>query len=148
MSTHRRQKRIGPLTREVIAANIGLFDLIASAYSAAGDYDSAAKIFKELCALAPSLPLLTALSERVAELPRIAAYLKSPRRLPFNQEGIFRRYPELDLQAARTRAKSAAPAVFREPAVKKPAAKSGAKPRTPKPAAKRAPSVRKKAAKK
>jgi glutathione S-transferase len=28
--------------------------------------------------------------------PRIAAYLASERRMPFNQEGIFRRYPELD----------------------------------------------------
>jgi len=26
----------------------------------------------------------------------IAAYLASPRRIPFNEEGIFRRYPELD----------------------------------------------------
>jgi glutathione S-transferase len=37
-----------------------------------------------------------ALSERVRARPRIAAYLKSKRRMPFNQEGIFRRYPELD----------------------------------------------------
>jgi len=41
-------------------------------------------------------PLVTGLSERVAALPRIAAYLASPRRLPFNEEGIFRHYPELD----------------------------------------------------
>jgi glutathione S-transferase len=27
---------------------------------------------------------------------RIAAYLASPRRLAFNEDGIFRRYPELD----------------------------------------------------
>ena len=27
--------------------------------------------------------------------PRISAYLSSPRRLPFNQQGIFRHYPEL-----------------------------------------------------
>ena len=42
------------------------------------------------------LPLLTALSERVAERPRIAAYLASPRRIAFNEMGIFRHYPELD----------------------------------------------------
>lgn len=39
---------------------------------------------------------LIALHERVAALPSIAAYLKSDRRLPFNQSGIFRHYPELD----------------------------------------------------
>ena len=42
------------------------------------------------------LPLLQALQERVAQRPRIAAYLASPRRLPFNENGIFRHYPELD----------------------------------------------------
>jgi len=41
-------------------------------------------------------PLLTALHDRVARRPRIAAYLKSPRRLPFNEDGIFRHYGELD----------------------------------------------------
>ncbi|MGJ9417449.1 glutathione S-transferase [Massilia sp. CMS3.1] len=41
-------------------------------------------------------PNLAALRRRVAERPRIAAYLRSPRRIPFNEEGIFRRYPELD----------------------------------------------------
>lgn len=41
-------------------------------------------------------PLLVALHKRVAKRPRIAAYLKSRRRIPFNQQGIFRHYPELD----------------------------------------------------
>jgi glutathione S-transferase len=39
---------------------------------------------------------LVALHARVQELPRIAAYLASPRRIPFNNDGIFRYYPELD----------------------------------------------------
>ena len=39
---------------------------------------------------------LIALHERVMERPRIAAYLASERRIPFNTEGIFRHYPELD----------------------------------------------------
>jgi glutathione S-transferase len=39
---------------------------------------------------------LMALHDRVAGRPRIAAYLKSKRRLPFNEEGIFRHYAELD----------------------------------------------------
>jgi glutathione S-transferase len=39
---------------------------------------------------------LAHLHERVQHRPRIAAYLKSDRRIPFNEMGIFRRYPELD----------------------------------------------------
>jgi glutathione S-transferase len=37
-----------------------------------------------------------ALHDRIAARPRLATYLASERRLPFNQEGIFRHYPELD----------------------------------------------------
>jgi glutathione S-transferase len=48
-------------------------------------------------------PRLLALRDRVAERPRIAAYLGSDRRLPFNQQGIFRRYPELDAPRPRRR---------------------------------------------
>jgi glutathione S-transferase len=40
---------------------------------------------------------VSALHDRVAARPRIAAYLASDRRLPFNEEDIFRRYKELDL---------------------------------------------------
>jgi glutathione S-transferase len=46
--------------------------------------------------LAPKLEATLALVQRVEQQPRIAAYLKSERRIPFNEEGIFRRYPELD----------------------------------------------------
>lgn len=48
-----------------------------------------------------STPLVNALHQRVTQLPRIAAYLRSDRRIPFNQDGIFRRYPELDLPRTR-----------------------------------------------
>jgi glutathione S-transferase len=41
-------------------------------------------------------PRLLGIHERVARRARLAAYLASPRRIPFNQQGIFRRYPELD----------------------------------------------------
>ena len=41
-------------------------------------------------------PVLLALYDRIATLPRIAAYLASKRRLAFNEDGIFRHYPELD----------------------------------------------------
>jgi glutathione S-transferase len=44
----------------------------------------------------PKLARLSALQERVAKRPRIAAYLASDRRIPFNESGIFRHYPELD----------------------------------------------------
>ncbi len=46
--------------------------------------------------LEPQLPRLAELHERVAQRPNIAAYLVSERRLPFNENGIFRHYPELD----------------------------------------------------
>lgn len=36
--------------------------------------------------------------DRVAGRPRIAAYLVSDRRIPFNTQGIFRHYEELDLK--------------------------------------------------
>ena len=46
--------------------------------------------------LEPQYPRSVTLHDRVSARPRIAAYLASPRRIPFNQEGIFRHYPELD----------------------------------------------------
>jgi glutathione S-transferase len=42
-------------------------------------------------------PGIVGLHDRVAALPKVAAYLRSERRIPFNEQGIFRRYPELDL---------------------------------------------------
>jgi glutathione S-transferase len=39
---------------------------------------------------------VAALHDRVASRPRIRAYLESDRRIPFNESGIFRHYPELD----------------------------------------------------
>jgi glutathione S-transferase len=41
-------------------------------------------------------PRLVALHDKVAERPRIAAYLSSERRIPFNEDGVFRHYKELD----------------------------------------------------
>jgi glutathione S-transferase len=41
-------------------------------------------------------PRLAGVHARVAARPRLAAYLASPRRIPFNRMGIFRHYPELD----------------------------------------------------
>jgi glutathione S-transferase len=41
-------------------------------------------------------PRVAAVHQSISVHPRLAAYFASPRRLPFNQQGIFRRYPELD----------------------------------------------------
>ena len=41
-------------------------------------------------------PKLVANHDRVAERPQLAAYLSSKRRIPFNQQGIFRHYAALD----------------------------------------------------
>ncbi|WP_418318156.1 glutathione S-transferase [Piscinibacter sakaiensis] len=46
-----------------------------------------------------STPKVVALHDRVAGQSKVAAYLRSERRLPFNEHGIFRHYPELDLGA-------------------------------------------------
>ena len=51
---------------------------------------------KMMARLEPTLPSLVVLHARVAQRPNLAAYLESPRRLPFNENGIFRHYPELD----------------------------------------------------
>jgi glutathione S-transferase len=51
-------------------------------------------------AVAPVLartPGVLQLHDRVAATPKVAAYLRSPRRLAFNEQGLFRHYPELDL---------------------------------------------------
>ena len=47
--------------------------------------------------LEPKYPRSVALHGRVASRPRIAPYLASKRRVAFNQHGIFRHYPELDV---------------------------------------------------
>ena len=46
--------------------------------------------------LEADLPLCVDLHDRIAARPNISAYLASPRRIPFNNDGIFRHYPELD----------------------------------------------------
>ncbi|KQT53229.1 glutathione S-transferase [Aureimonas sp. Leaf454] len=46
--------------------------------------------------LASLYPNLSSLRARIRARPRIAAYLASERRIPFNEDGIFRRYIELD----------------------------------------------------
>ncbi|HEV2335235.1 MAG TPA: glutathione S-transferase [Stellaceae bacterium] len=51
---------------------------------------------RAMAELEPRFRRVAALHDRVARRPRIAAYLNSARRIAFNQQGIFRHYPELD----------------------------------------------------
>jgi len=51
---------------------------------------------KATAKLEKKMPRVAAVHDLVAERPRIAAYLASERRIPFNEYGIFRHYKELD----------------------------------------------------
>jgi glutathione S-transferase len=53
---------------------------------------------KTMTRLEPQHPRMVTLHDRVKVRPRIAAYLASPRRLAFNEQGIFRHYPELEAE--------------------------------------------------
>ncbi len=46
--------------------------------------------------LEPNYPKLVTLHDCVSVRPKMATYLSSNRRVPFNEQGIFRHYPELD----------------------------------------------------
>jgi glutathione S-transferase len=52
-----------------------------------------------MAASAARWPRVMALRDGVAAHPPIAAYLASPRRIPFNEQGIFRHYAELDAES-------------------------------------------------
>jgi glutathione S-transferase len=67
-------------------ADLSLFQLVAGLRHA---------FPKAMAAHAPASVI--AHHDRVAARPRIAAYLASDRRIPFNEHGIFRAYAELDL---------------------------------------------------
>jgi glutathione S-transferase len=71
----------------VTYADLSLFQLVAGlSYAFPRTMAKSARKYRRLFAL----------HEHVAERPRIAAYLASPRRIPFNNEGIFRHYAELE----------------------------------------------------
>ena len=67
--------------------DLSLFQLIAGLRYA---FPSAMKRIER------KVPRVVGVHDRVRQRPRIKAYLASPRRLPFNESGIFRHYPELD----------------------------------------------------
>jgi glutathione S-transferase len=67
--------------------DISMFQVLAGlAYAFPGAYAQASA----------RTPLLVALKQRIANMPRIAAYLTSDRRIAFNSDGVFRYYPELN----------------------------------------------------
>ena len=51
---------------------------------------------KAMTRIERKVPAVVGVHDRVAKRPRIKAYVASARRLPFNESGIFRHYPELD----------------------------------------------------
>ena len=51
---------------------------------------------RRMAALAKDIPLTLKLRDSVAKLPELSDYLASERRIAFNEDGIFRHYPELD----------------------------------------------------
>jgi glutathione S-transferase len=82
----------GLVARETSYVDLSMFQMIAGLRHA---------FPRTLARLEPKHPRLAALHDRVSARPRIAAYLASKRRIAFNQSGIFRHYPELDVQRAR-----------------------------------------------
>lgn len=73
--------------RKLTYADLSLFQIVAGLRYA---FPRRMKRFEK------EVPQLVALHDRVAARPRIAAYLRSKRRIAFNEMGIFRRYRELD----------------------------------------------------
>ena len=69
------------------SADLSLFHLVAGL-----DYAFPLR----MAALAPDMQRVRALHDRVHALPELADYLASDRCLGFNEDGLFRHYPELD----------------------------------------------------
>ena len=74
--------------RRVTYVDLSLFQIVAGLRYA---------FPKRMKAFERRIPGLVDLHDRVATRPNIKAYLASERRIPFNEEGIFRRYRELDV---------------------------------------------------
>jgi glutathione S-transferase len=75
------------LGKKVSYVDLSLFQMVAGLHYA---------FPRAMTRLEPKHRRLVALHDRVSTRPRLAAYLKSDRRIHFNQQGIFRYYPELD----------------------------------------------------
>ena len=84
---HGNQYTIGEYLTYV---DLSLFQLVDGLYYA---FPRATAKFEE------AYPALAQLHDNVQNLPNIARYIDSDRRLTFNESGIFRHYPELDQDA-------------------------------------------------
>jgi glutathione S-transferase len=108
------KKRASHFTSTRMAKFLGYFERILKRDSQGGDFVFGKKVSyidlslfqmieglryafpRTMARLEPQHPRLVASHDTVLARPRIAAYLSSLRRLPFNQQGIFRHYPELE----------------------------------------------------
>jgi glutathione S-transferase len=75
------------LGRKISYTDLSLFQLIEGTRYA---FPNAAKRIEK------KVPKVVDVHDRVAKRPGIKAYLASERRIAFNEDGIFRHYPELD----------------------------------------------------
>jgi glutathione S-transferase len=73
--------------RRISYCDLSLFQLVAGLRYA---------FPRAMARLEPRFPRIIELHDRIASRPRVDAYLKSARRIAFNEHGIFRHYPELD----------------------------------------------------
>ncbi len=76
------------LAGDVSTADLGLFQVVAGLRYA---------FPRAMERLEGDFPAVIGVHDRVAARPGIAAYLASGRRIAFNEDGIFRHYPELNL---------------------------------------------------
>jgi glutathione S-transferase len=78
---------------DLTTVDLSLFQVWAGmAYAFPHGFADAARLY----------PSLAALTKLVVEQKNVAAYLASDQRIPFNESGIFRHYPELDSGPAKT----------------------------------------------
>jgi glutathione S-transferase len=75
------------LGRRVTYMDLSLFQLVAGLRYA---FPNAMR------AMESEVPRVIAVHDRVADRPNVRKYLASPRRIAFNDTGVFRHYPELD----------------------------------------------------
>jgi glutathione S-transferase len=110
----RGQKRAANFTSTRIPKFLGYFERILKRNTKGGDFIVGKEVAyvdlslfqmvaglryafpKTMAGLEPQHTRLVTLHDRVMTRPRIAAHLSSPRRLAFNEQGIFRDYPELE----------------------------------------------------
>jgi glutathione S-transferase len=108
------ERRTGDFLQSRVPKYLGYFEKVLGRNKARGGYLIGARLSypdlslfqvvtglryafpRTMTRLEPKYPRVAALHDAVAGRPRIAGYLASNRRITFNQEGIFRHYPELD----------------------------------------------------